>query len=75
MVYLNTLPPDDDGGSTNFPKLGLSVKPLANAALAFDNYHEASRAIGDPRCFHAGAPPKVGSKYALNVWVRTRPFF
>lgn len=65
LLYLNDLPPEDTGGATTFRELNLQVRPRKGAALAFNNYREDSPTLGDMRCFHAGTPPQVGTKYAV----------
>ena len=43
------------------------MRPKKNMAVVFDNYEEAAPLAGDIRCEHAGTPPAVGTKYAINV--------
>jgi prolyl 4-hydroxylase len=72
LIYLNDLEPDEPGGSTSFPALGLDVRPQKNAALVFENYDVHGNE--DVRTLHGGEPPRLSDKYVINVWIRTAPF-
>ena len=61
-----------EGGSTDFPKLGLSVAPQAGALLVWDNMTTAG--IPNPLSLHAGTPVIKGTKYVLTKWYRSRPW-
>ncbi|CAA9220661.1 MAG: hypothetical protein AVDCRST_MAG56-415 [uncultured Cytophagales bacterium] len=69
LVYLNE---DFEGGETHFPRLDRKVTPQRGAGLLF--YLLDRHGKPDPDARHAGLPVFSGTKYALNVWVRTRPF-
>lgn len=79
LVFLNSPP---EGGHTAFPRLGLEVVPRSGDAVVWRNViHSDAGASSssssstlsllgqaDPDMVHAGLPPTVGEKYALNVW-------
>lgn len=67
LVYLN----DDYGdGHTDFPRLGLSHRGTAGAALYFANALPDGKA--DMRTLHAGRPPSAGEKWIVSQFVRNR---
>lgn len=67
MVYLNDVAA---GGSTDFPKLGISIAPQRGALLIWNN----ARPDGTPNemTLHAGRPVVEGTKYIVTKWYRTR---
>jgi prolyl 4-hydroxylase len=71
FVYLNDLPPDEDGGGTHFPKLDMTIKPKKGNAAFWMNMENGKV---DPRTLHAGQsvrkPDSV--KYGMNIWFRDR---
>lgn len=73
LVYLNAVP-EDGGGGTFFPELGVRVQPKRNGAIYFENYLESSPRRGNPRCLHQGEAPTRSTKWAVNVWIRARAF-
>lgn len=69
MLYLNTV---DEGGATDFPRLGLAVAPEAGMLLAWNNMDRAGRP--NPHTFHAGNPVSAGAKYVITQWYRLGPW-
>lgn len=69
MVFLNE---PEKGGETDFPELGLSVKPLRGALLAWNNMDREGRP--NPATLHAGMPVVAGEKYIVTQWYRLHPW-
>ena len=67
MVYLNEL---EEGGETDFPRLGLRIRPETGMAVVWYNLLESGE--GDERVLHAGRPVKKGRKVIVTQWVRTQ---
>lgn len=63
ILYLNTVP---SGGFTEFPELGITVRPVEGSLLTF-GYGAGG---GDPRLLHAGRPVVCGQKWILTQWFR-----
>lgn len=67
MVFLNDV---EQGGATDFPRLGLSFTPRQGVLLAWNNADLAGRP--NPWTIHAGTPVTAGVKYIITKWYRAR---
>lgn len=67
VVYLNDA---FEGGTTEFPKLGLEFRGGVGDAFIWDNVLPTGEV--DPLTLHAGRPPTQGMKYLLSKWMRDR---
>lgn len=72
LVYLND---DYEGGETNFPKVDYSFKGKKGDAILWRNCQDNSPEKCFDHSLHAGTPPSRGTKYALNVWIRFKPYY
>lgn len=68
FAYLNDVPA---GGETEFPRLGVKVKPERGGGILFRN----TRPEGTPddATLHAGCPVTEGEKWLATLWIRERP--
>lgn len=69
LIYLNE---GFTGGETQFPKLGVTIRPKAGDAIAFTN--TLADDTTDPRSLHAGLPVTQGVKWLATRWIRQSPF-
>ncbi|WP_068077069.1 prolyl hydroxylase family protein [Novosphingobium lentum] len=67
MAYLNDV---EEGGSTDFPRVNLSVPPQAGALLVWNNM--TPEGLPNDKALHAGRPVVRGVKYVLTKWYRAR---
>ena len=68
LIYLND---DYDGGTTDFPQLGISHRGTRGEGLFFIN--ALPDLSPDLRMLHAGRPPTRGEKWLVTQFVRSRP--
>lgn len=69
MAYLCDV---EEGGETQFPRLGVTVPPRAGTLLVWNNM----LADGSPNhdTLHAALPVVKGAKYVVTRWYRERPW-
>jgi prolyl 4-hydroxylase len=67
MAYLNEV---EEGGSTDFTRIGVSVPPQRGALLVWNNATPDGLVNYDT--MHAGTPVTQGVKYVITKWYRTR---
>jgi prolyl 4-hydroxylase len=68
LLYLND---DYEGGETDFPVLGFTVKPRKGSVLYWQ-YDYTSKI--NANTLHAGLPVTKGTKYATTTWMRESPY-
>lgn len=77
IVYLND---DFSGGHTEFPTLGVSVKPSVGDAIYFHSVVmpvervDADHMTVDERSAHAGLPVDEGEKWIATKWIHPLPY-
>jgi len=69
ITYLND---GFEGGETDFPAIGLRVRPVAGDVLLFHSILSGGGA--DPRARHAGLPVTRGVKWVATRWIRGAPY-
>ena len=67
MAYLN---PVEEGGATDFPRLGVQIEPKPGALLIWNNADPDG--VPNPWTIHAGNPVTRGVKYIVTRWYRCR---
>jgi len=70
-IYLNDV---EEGGETNFPRLGLSVTPKRGSAVLWPSVLSENPDIQDQRTEHQALPVTKGIKYGANAWIHQRDF-
>lgn len=66
MVYLNDT---EEGGTTDFTRLGLSFKPKKGTAVVWYNLKEDKS--GNIYSMHTGRPVIKGEKWIITKWIRS----
>ena len=67
MLYLND---DFEGGGTDFPNLGKTVKPEKGKAVFWRNMDDNGNGISD--VMHEGMDVTKGTKYIVTSWWREK---
>ena len=65
VCYLNEVA---GGGETEFPDLGIRVKPVPGSVVYFENADEQGQPY--PASRHAGLPVTAGMKWISTLWIR-----
>lgn len=67
MAYLNDV---EEGGDTEFTRIGMGVTPQRGALLLWNN--ATPEGLPNTYTMHAALPVKRGVKYVVTKWFRTR---
>ena len=69
MIFLNE---PEEGGETEFPKIGIGVRPVKGMMLMWNNASLDGSLNYDT--LHTGTPVKVGVKHIITKWYRQNPW-
>jgi len=64
----------EEGGETNFPRLGISVKPKLGRAILWPSVMDHNNLKQDSRTYHQALPVEKGTKFAANSWIHLYNF-
>jgi len=67
LLYLNNV---EEGGETEFPKLGLKVSPKKGRLIYFENYDKEGKITWQSS--HRSLPVIKGEKWAFNLWYHVK---
>lgn len=71
FVYFSDV---EEGGTTDFPKLNITVRPKAGRMLLWPSVLDSDPEEMDPRTDHEAVPVIKGTKYAGNAWIHLYDF-
>ena len=71
FLYLNDV---EEGGETSFVFPNIKVKPERGKGILWRNTLRDGSGGTNMNAMHAGLPPKGGEKWAMNLWIRTKPY-
>jgi prolyl 4-hydroxylase len=70
-LYLNDV---EEGGETDFPRLGLRVRPRRGRAVLWPSVLNSHPNHIDARSDHQAMPVIRGVKYGANAWIHQRDY-
>ena len=71
FLYLSDV---EEGGETEFPMLGLKIKPTKGKAVLWVNTLDSNMNEQDSRTLHEAIEVSSGTKYSANVWIHLYDF-
>ena len=71
FLYLSDV---EEGGETNFPRMGLKVPPAKGKALLWPSVLDEDLTRQETKTFHEALPVVKGLKIAANAWIHLYNF-